>query len=279
MSIAILVDAKNALYRVVHAHRANNRDYEVKYHQIVLLLKQFSQLIIKYHPSSFHVFWDAPRETVWRRSILQTYKDRQGGEKHEEVSCDIKKLTKIAIRLFSNMNIRQYYRDKMESDDLIYAAVTILHPGKSIVVSTDGDMMQIPFLYSSATVYNPIKMQEAKLPKHNPVFTKSLIGDKSDIIDGYRGIGPKKCEALLDDQRKLQEFLDREGREIYVRNLSLIDLSVCPNLLDNKTYIQRNMAKPVKYDRQEVLNMISKYKLIGLDIELNNIMPHFMNLR
>lgn len=275
---ALLVDARNALYRAIYAVKADRR-HAVKYHYVVALLRQFVGWIREYNPESIHVFWDAPRSTVWRRKILDSYKDRSTSTYVEDISQDLKDSTEAATELFKYLNIRQYSRKQMEADDLIYAAAILRHPKKSIIISTDSDMTQIPFMFNSCVVYDPSKMIEVEIPRHHPAMMKSIVGDKADCIDGYYGIGPKKGAALVENVVALQQFLDIKGRDTYHRNLLLTDLSYCPRIMANKLYVQRVMAEPVLFDKVGISDTTRKYKILGLDIEYANIIPPFTKLK
>ncbi len=273
----LLVDAKNALYRAIYAGKHARRDQQ--YHYFVIFLRQIVSWIRRYEPTSVHIFWDSPRKTVWRRKALSTYKDRSDNQYIENISEDLIMTTKVATDFFDVMGVRQYSKKEMEADDLIYAAVTILHPTKSIIVSTDTDMIQMPYNFNSCTVYDPKKKIEADIPDVNPVFQKALAGDLSDRINGYDGIGPKKSMALLLDNVLLEEFLELRGREIYHRNLLLIDLSVNPRLLANKLYVQRRMCKPVNFSRILINDLIQVHKVDGLLQEYADLVLPFQNLQ
>lgn len=274
---ALLVDARNAIYRAVYAGRSDTRPGP-KYHYFVIFLRQIVHWMNSVRPSSVHIFWDAPRNTVWRRQILPTYKDRSTSDYVEGLAEDLAKTTAVAQSMFSVMGVRQYERKEMEADDLIYTFVSVAHPMKTVIVSSDSDMMQIPFRFSSSSVFDPKEMSEVPIPLINPVYMKSLVGDKSDHIDGYYGIGPKKGQALLESHSDLQDYLNLKGAEIFRRNLTLIDLSMCPFLLKNTIYVQKKMAEPVKFVREEIQSLIMKHKVNGLQQEFNDLVVPFKNM-
>lgn len=275
--IHVFIDAKNLLYRAIYATKFDNR-YEVKYHAVVIFLRQLVGILNKIHPTSMHIFWDAPRETVWRKKILPTYKNRDNSNYVEDISQDLKTCTEVANELFKCINLRQYYRDAMESDDLIYAATTVVHPDKSVIISSDSDLTQIPFVFDSSCVFDPKDLTPVPRPKLSPVMMKSVVGDKSDHIPGYYGIGPKKGAMLVENINHLIEYIDFKGHEVYYRNLLLTDLSLCPKLLANKVYIQRVMSSSVSFDKDQIAKLITKHKIIGLDSEYANIIPCFQKL-
>jgi 5'-3' exonuclease len=241
-------------------------------------MRQLNRWMNNYRPDAVHIFWDAPRNTVWRRKGLVTYKDRSTSQYVEDISEDLRTTTEIAQEFFAVMNVRQYSRKCMEADDLIYAATTVLHPKRTVIVSSDSDMIQIPFTFASATQYDPSKKEEVEVPATNPVWQKALVGDTADSIDGYYGIGPKKSAILLEDHRELRQFLEIKGSQIFYRNLLLIDLSLCPRLLHNKVYIQRRLAEPIRFCAKTINELIMRHKINGLLQEYNDLVLPFQKL-
>ncbi len=272
----MLVDARNSLYRAIYAVRSDRRS-GIKPHYFVVLLRQLTKLMNVYRPTSVHIFWDAPRHTVWRRSILQTYKDRSTSNYVEGLAEDLEATTIIANEFFANLNVRQYERKQMEADDLIYTAISILHPFKTVIVSSDSDMIQMPYRFNSCTVCDP-KEGEVPLPFYNPVYLKALVGDKADSIDGYYGIGPIKGTLLLKDRTDLEDFLKLKGSKIFNLNLLLIDLSLNPRLLANTIYMRKQLATPVNFSKDAVMALITKHKVQGLQTEFADLILPFKNL-
>lgn len=273
----LLVDARNAIYRSIWAIKADRN--EVKYHSFTILLRQLTRWMNLFSPTSVHIFWDAPRNTVWRKKILKTYKDRSVNPYYGDISEDLKIATEVAQDFFALMNVRQYSRTAMEADDMIYAATSVLHPSESVIISSDSDMIQIPFYFSSSKQYDPGKKSVVEVPKNNPAVQKALVGDKSDMIDGYNGIGPKKSALLLEDHKLLRKFLDDNNADIFHRNLLLIDLSLCQQLLHNRMYVQKRLSEPTKFSGKEINELIIKHKVNGLLQEYSDLIPPFEQLK
>jgi DNA polymerase-1 len=224
------------------------------------------------------MLWDAPRKEVWRKKILPTYKDRENNTYIVDISDDLKSLTSLCEQAFAVMNVRQFYKKYMEADDLIYTSVAVLHPSPTIVISTDSDMIQIPYRYSSCILYEPKKEIEVALPDYNPVLFKVLKGDKADNIPGYRGIGPKKALKLASDFSLLREFLNINDKMIYNRNQLLIDLSMCPRILNNTIYVRKKMAEKIEYDKGKLLEFAKIQKINGLLAEFNDLIVPYQKL-
>lgn len=274
----LLIDAKNAIYRAVYAVKADTR-HENKYHYFVVLLRQITSWMNTLRPESVHVFWDVPRATVWRRKVLATYKDRENNPYIEDISEDLIATSMIAKEFFACMNVRQYERREMEADDMIYAAVSVLHPNNSVIVSTDSDMIQIPYTYSSCSVYHPKNAECVAVPAINPVWQKALMGDKGDNIPGYKGIGPKKSAIILTAAGEFERFLETVDRKIYYRNLLLIDLSANPRILDNKIYFQKHYQRPVTFDDTKIRELVATHRVNGMLAEYQNLVPQFRELK
>lgn len=275
---ALLVDARNAMYKAVYASLTDRSD-RPKYHYFTIFLRQMAAWINKKRPTSIHVFWDAPRETVWRRGILPTYKDRTKSNFVEGLAESLAKGTAVAQAVLPFMNVRQYERACMEADDLLYAAVTLLHPKQSVIVSNDSDMVQIPYRFNSCTVYSSTEAADVAVPDVNPAHLKALMGDKSDSIGGYEQVGPVTARNMLLDQAKLQEFLALRGPKTYRRNLALIDLGMCPKLLSNTCYVQKVMAQPVAFDKAQINKLIMEHKINGMTQEFMNLVMPYENLQ
>lgn len=278
MGPALLVDARNAIYRAVYAgmndHSGRN------YHSFVILLRLITSWINLKNPASVHIFWDAPRETVWRRKILATYKDRSDSNYVEGLAEGLANCTAVAQDFFKVMGVRQYSRKEMEADDLLYAAVSVLHPKKTWIVSNDSDMVQIPFRFTSCSAFKPEGLggEDVKVPDVNPAHLKALTGDKSDAIGGYNQIGPVRGRDLLLDPCAFAEFLQIKGKETYRRNMVLIDLSMCPFLLKNTFYVQKILAEKVTWDKAEINRLAMHHKVNGLQQEFMNLAQPFKDL-
>ncbi len=108
---------------------------------------------------------------------------------------------------------------------------------------------------------------------------KALVGDTSDNISGYYGIGPVKGKALLEDYTVLADFFKIKGHEIYNTNMLLIDLSMCPRILDNTRYIQKQLAHKPVFDKDEINKLIMRHKINGLQQEFADLVMPFKNLK
>lgn len=122
-----------------------------------------------------------------------------------------------------------------EGDDfLAYLAIKKFQSEKMILISSDKDFNQL--LSNNLRIYNPrkdemIRMDNCKelfgYHSHETVEYLAMVGDTSDDIPGFPGIGPVKARKILDDGR-IEKFIaqskNKEYLQIWKRNEQLIDL-------------------------------------------------------
>lgn len=270
----ILIDGRNALYRAMYAGLSDKKFVESKHDISVIYFRLISSCINYFKTSNIHMFWDAPKSTVWRKSIYQEYKEgREPHAKHKEVDVNaiLNRNTEIIISLSKYVNCRSYLRETQEADDLIYAFCNLYQNDKILIVSSDGDFKQIPFRHRSIDLYNPNKKNEiVPVEESDPIPIKCFMGEDTDNIDGYFKVGPVTAKRLVMDEILRNEFFQKHGNEKYDRNKKLIDLSIAPYLSENIEYIKNVMESPVTFDIKQIYSTIQKYKVKGLSGEINN---------
>lgn len=275
MAPILLIDGRNCAYRAIYA---NQTPYNgVRYHSLVVILRFMRTWLDKHQPSSIHIFWDAPRQTIWRCRLLETYKCRPVNA-HRDIKEELARTQDAAQIIFKDMNVRQYQCEAMEADDLIYAASRLLYPQDIIIISSDRDFLQIPYFMRNVKVYEPRQNRFLDTPKVNPIYQKALMGDKADCVDGYNLIGPVKSAALAESLDRVEEFLRNNGRAKFYRNLMLIDLALCPRLLANQAYVSKIMQTKLNYNRESILWAATEHKINGLLQEYERIILPFKRL-
>ncbi len=278
MSLSLLIDGKNTTYRSLFAGRGDARFIDSGYHPLVIWLRFVSRWVIEFKPDSIHVFWDCPREDVWRRKVYSEYKENRDKPRCDDITEKLAEITDAAIDILQYMNCRCYIRDSQEADDLIYAFCKMTYPNQSIIVSSDKDMSQIPWRMPNVKWYEP-KLREFKQIPVNPVTQKALMGDSSDNIDGYVGIGEAKSKKLCENLDNLSRFLSDNDNKLYKRNISLIDLSCNPAITNNELYVMRKLTEKPLFDRKIIFNKALEYKIRGLQAEYASIVMPFRDLQ
>ena len=91
------------------------------------------------------------------------------------------------------------------------------------IVSSDTDFIQC--INDSISLYNPVKKKYIDKPEYDYVLWKSLKGDASDNIVGFKGIGDKRAKKLCENKNELEKFLEQDGyKEKLENNLFMISL-------------------------------------------------------
>lgn len=297
MTKHLLIDAKNLLYRAVYAAAYDKAFQKSGHHTINIVIHLLSNYLNKFNPEQIHVFWDSPRSNTWRKQIDPEYKEGRGGSKvidDNDVSKAISELTEIGLFLFKNIGIQQYYKDYMEADDLIYAFCRVNVNDDIVIISSDTDLKQITYRFPNVKIHSHLSKTKAKfepVPALDPVIVKCFTGDKSDNIAGYHRVGPVKAQILTEDLQKRREFFDSNkalarvgenievvGEQKFKENLLLIDLSLCPHLLDNMMHVFKRQFKPIKFDLDAVKLVVEKYKLRGVTADLSRYVVPFKKL-
>ena len=158
--------------------------------------------------------------------------------------------------------------DNIEADDTIayMSELVTKNGGTSIIYSTDKDFLQM--VNENVKVYNPVKkktfdvdviLETYNVHPDNFVFYRSLLGDKSDNIDGIKGAGEK---TLL---KYIPEFSDPNVQV----NLDLLkqkyaDIKKKPkvieSILDNSNIVNRNLQ--LMNLRDVDINVDAKMKIL-----------------
>ena len=280
----MLIDGRNAMYRAIYAGLADQEFVKSKYDFAVIFFRFTNHLINKFRPKSIHLFWDCPKEMVWRRKIYPQYKESR---EHRRTDIDIDSILKRTIQIIKEIstfaNCHNYELPKQEADDLIYAFCFRNRSVKSLIISSDGDFKQIPYLFHNVDLLNPLRKPEKiyQNDEIDPVSVKCLMGEKTDNIDGYEKIGPVRAQQLICDPPRRAKFLLDNGEQLYRRNRALIDLSICPYVLDNYMYVDQIMSELVRFDLKAIQDIIQRYKIRGLSGEISRtILPlKFINVK
>lgn len=268
----LLIDGSNLAHRAYQKFK-NLRSRDGQYTGLIYgFLRLLRSYLVKFDPTSVIITIDSrqSKESNFRNKLLGSYK------KHREYHLgmdydDFNEQIDVLRKMLKYLNIPVVYDSKglgHESDDYIgYYAQAF--PGKVIIISSDKDFCQL--INKRVKVFNPFKevIIHEKTCKgimgYSPqecVDYLCLIGDKSDDIPGYKGIGPIKAREFLDKFQSIESFLadesleykgiDRDGlKDLYKRNKLLIDI-----LVALKTYPPKRI--PITYYKK---NLINKDKL------------------
>lgn len=112
-----------------------------------------------------------------------------------------------------------------EADDMVYSLSKNMNH-KAIIISNDKDLLQIPSI-----IYNPKKNKWIKITEKEAKFNlaiQCLIGDSSDNINFFKGVGIKTAISLLNKDmndfqymKTIMKFLEKKKFTDYKNKLKM----------------------------------------------------------
>jgi 5'-3' exonuclease len=237
-----------------------------------------------WNPAKVIVCWDGFRSEL-RKKWLPEYKSHRDHSPAEKKAL-LKRIRKVRVML-KLMGIPQAWDEEIEGDDMIYMVVkkeSLNH--RVVIISSDKDFVQV--INRDVTLYNHrtkeifvpelVGASNYGVPLHQIVDFYCLVGDKSDDIPGYRGIGPVRAANFLNKFGSIQRYLDdskaefsgisdkEELAKIYTRNKKMMDLKWF--------YEKYKKDKKVKYykDKQFPKFNLEKYKAFCIKYGLRNFL-------
>lgn len=290
----MLLDGKNTVYRSLFAGHADKTFMRSGHDYFVVFLRFLNHYVNRFHPKSVHVFWDAPSGSVWRREIYPEYKLQRESmyvDYDFDVKAEVRRQMAIALETLNVMNVRQYFREGMEADDLVYAFVQANPDSQKIIVSSDGDFSQIIYRHTNVDLFSPTAKTMVEKPTVDPVIIKSLIGDVSDNISGYNQIGKARAKPLAENAELLAKFLKSEkaniikdgkkvvvGDQVFNINKQIIDMSQCRDIQGNIEYVKQHQSAKININPPKVTEIARRRGVNGLIGEFPATIPSFQRL-
>ena len=200
--------------------------------------------------------WDGAR-SQHRIQVLPNYKGHRNKTKQYKLfdreAYEKQKL--IARKMLYYLGIPQVLNPAVEGDDMLYRMVRW---GKKnfdqvMIVSGDKDFHQL--IDDQVSVWVPSKQNLIttvnckKYYNYDPseaVDYLTLVGDDSDDIPGYPGIGPKKARELLDKYGTLEDFLDSEDKHSIIDRTTLLGLKYKNQYLIDLPYFYSKHKSEIK---------------------------------
>jgi DNA polymerase-1 len=237
----LIIDGNNNLYRAFFKNSGlTHKGQDVG--GIYGFPRIMAGLIKRFNPHKVIICWDGGR-SPGRMKIWPDYKKKTKTNLRTDYE-DFYRQRNYVMEMMRHLGITQVIADKVEADDYIYLMrrIYIKKGYTCVIVSTDKDFTQV--ITRACSIWNENKgiLIHHKNVSHvmgysanETVDFLSLLGDKSDNIPGYPGIGEAKARDFLDKFGSIQSFLDDPeasyGKidrkllsEIYKRNSMLIGL-------------------------------------------------------
>ena len=213
----------------------------------------------------------------WRKEFFPFYK---AGRKKTREKSDLDwhlifdMLAKFKSELRENFPYKVIDVEGAEADDIIGTLVPIYSAHEKILIlSSDGDFLQLQHYGINVKQYNPAQKKFVKSDNPSLELKEKIIrGDKGDGIPNM--FSPSDCfvrdlrqkpitKSVLDKYLK-EDVVDysETDKANYSRNATLIDLSLIPTDIKEKIINTYNEAKPAS--RQKLLNYFIENKLKNL---------------
>ena len=306
-SDVLIIDGTNTFIRAFCANPALNDDGE-HVGGIDGFFKSIGYAIRNLRPTRCIVVFDGKGGSKRRRKIFPDYKAKRKSRMrlnriYEDMSIPdlesksvLEQLQKVAI-LLQSLPITTMAIDNIEADDTISFLCTealAKDTTESItIMSSDQDFYQL--INDKVKVWSPTKKKmygpleifnEFGIHSKNYIYYKSLNGDKSDNIDGIKGLGlktAKKCFPLLTEEKQLSldDIINHakdnrngklklwakvdESQDILIRNFALMNLMECEIPTSLMLNIQDMLdIKAEKSNIMSFTQLLKKYRLLGV---------------
>ena len=282
----LLIDGENILHQSFHKFEKLKSTDGRPSGAIFGFFKSLHMYIDRFNPKEVYITFDNGH-SEFRDKLNPNYKCHRKNISIDYESLQLQKAEIMKILRYLRIN---YIFDKnksynYEGDDFL--AYLVLKKDKVTIVSSDKDFNQL--ISSSVKIFNPRKEQYVREDNCKDLFEYfpdetvdylSLVGDKSDDIEGYPGMGPKKTRNFLDKYGSIKNYLkdhdDEKMKAVYEKNRQLIDL---------KWYIKNIPLKSLPIKRYKDKNLkLEKFKEICITYSLasfmtNNFIKVFQELK
>ena len=285
----LLIDGENILHQSFHKFEKLKSTDGRPSGAIFGFFKSLHMYIDRFNPKEVYITFDNGH-SEFRDKLNPNYKGHRKNISIDYESLQLQKAEIMKILRYLRIN---YIFDKNKSynyegdDFLAYLVLKKFNKDKVTIVSSDKDFNQL--ISSSVKIFNPRKEQYVRednckdLFEYSPEETVdylSLVGDKSDDIEGYPGMGPKKTRTFLDKYGSINDYLkdhdDEKMKAVYEKNKQLIDL---------RWYIKNIPLKSLPMKRYKDKNLkLEKFKEICITYSLasfmtNNFIKVFQELK
>jgi hypothetical protein len=243
-------------HMVLNIIRTHAKNFKNEYGEIVLCCDNR-----KYWRKEFFPFYKAGRKKTREKSDLDWH-----------LIFDI--LAKLKQELKENFPYKVIDVEGAEADDIIGTLVPIYAPHQKILIlSSDGDFLQLQMYGSNVKQYNP--SQKKYIKSHDPLLElkeKIIRGDKGDGIPNV--FSPSDCfvrdlRQKPITQKVIEKYMtedhntwEDDGAKVgFSRNQTLIDLRNIPVDIKRKIINTYEETKPAK---GKLLNYFMEHKLKNL---------------
>ena len=262
----LLVDGNNILHQSFHKFEKLKSTDGKPSGAIFGFFKSLHMYIDRFQPDDVYITFDNGHSPL-RDKLLPEYKEHRQNISYDRESLFAQKA--VIMKILRMLRIK-YLFDKnnstvFEGDDLL-AYIYFKKISKEClvtIVSSDKDFNQL-LTTDRVKIFNPRKEEYVRQTNCESLFGYtpyetvdylSLVGDSSDDIPGFPGIGPVKARKFLDKWHSIAKYLelnaDAKMKEVYERNRQLIDLKwfVDNHSLDLDKVLKTYTRRKINYEK------------------------------
>lgn len=223
---------------------------------VVGSLLSMGSVIREFNINKVYVVFDGKGGSRRRKGILKEYKEGRTMtirmNRRIDFDTEEEKAENMKHQLFSlsayldTLPINVVIVDRVEADDVIaYISEEYHKDDMTYIMSTDKDFLQL--VSNNTFQYSPTRkklydiqsvIDEYNVHPNNMILFRAMEGDKSDRIDGIKGVGKKRIEKFMpyliqESPISVEDFKFR--LETDIQKSSVID-----NVIQNFDIIERN---------------------------------------
>ena len=226
--------------------KKNGNDYVIQEDDLGLFYHMFLRKIMPFITSYKDCIFcfEGVHSTKWRKEIYPPYKENRKDAKEDPNYKWVGPMMEKTLEYLSYFHCKVLKVDNCEGDDCIYQTCKYYtEKGEQVrIISSDKDLSQIINFYPEmVSQYNPIKMSNVE-KNENILLEKALVGDTSDNIKAFKGIGPKTFEKMLEDKEIWNKKMTVENEKMLETVMKIIDLRKFPQEFQN--LIKEELNKP-----------------------------------
>lgn len=282
----MLIDGSNLAYRAYYRFK-KLKFKDIPTGLVFGFLRQLWIYITRFQPNDIIVIFDTSKskKSNFRNKLLPDYK----GNRKQDLSFNIEDFNGQLIKvrkILRRLGIKVVWDNeglKHETDDYI-AYYTQKHEGKCVIISGDKDFCQL--------ISPSVKMLKVQGEKDNLIYESNckeimgveanqfadyltMVGDNSDNIKGYFGIGEVKGKQFFEQFKSIKSFLltptatfkgiDKDGlRDLYNRNKYLVNLK---KALKKYPIKKVPLIKPRQFNYDKIIAMFEEYGLKSFTLD------------